>query len=112
MRGVIDVMDVIGIFRPKSRIWESSTWRRICRYLLPCYDLGKMMGELYFDFAMQGTFMSDYAFYGGYVPLKKNKKHWSGVNVPPMLQMQCKRFICYSSAPSTVPLPMTKLMPN
>lgn len=51
--GVIDVMDVIGIFRPKSRIWESSTWRRICRYLLPCYDLGKMMGELYFDFAMQ-----------------------------------------------------------
>ena len=40
MRGVIDVMDVIGIFRPKSRIWESSTWRRICRYFLPCYDLG------------------------------------------------------------------------
>lgn len=73
MRGVIDVMDVIGIFRPKSRIWESSTWRRICRYLLPCYDLGKMMGELYLDYSMQGTFMSDYAFCGGYVPLKKKK---------------------------------------
>ena len=48
--------------------------------------MGKMMGELYLDYSMQGTFMSDYAFCGGYVPLKKNKKHWSGVNVPFLLK--------------------------